>query len=524
MKSKKRLFTIFFFILFLCLCMTACQKKNSQSMEDQEARLFTYKLPVTKITQNLRDIEFVPEGLIGVPKENNSPVVFLFHGSHEQGEGISTPYYEGFSYLVKALAEQGYFAVSLNVNQAYVSEDMSPNALDTTKQIFRKNYEALVQATEGKKIFDVSLKDKADWSRVNMIGHSRGGESITGIIQDRQFHDVSFVSALKIAAAVNIDHKFTYADIPTASVLSQYDEDVAGLESIWDYYYAYLGDEVRKEPITTAYLYGGNHAAFNTEVNQKGMYDHGDVTYLDPDMQRDFLIKYTNDFLSIYNGGSSKLTDVFNDDTPKRYGIDFMPSVFIPDGIRLLKPDRFQSELTVNGMQMDYVEYSSRPKYNQAGPLYLPGDYDRIPLYRIEWDKAGGSITMPIDYIMYKIQKNTQLSFSMILNSPSEKNSADKPMEFDVMLTDANGRKETFRFSSEISPALRYQAGKMVDQGDYMKWSDFSPIGTGIIDLRRCRTIQPEDGIMEITITPVSRTGSLFLAGIDTYELIKDTQ
>lgn len=510
---KKKVFRILFLSCTIVLFLSGCGKKP------EGVEVISYNLGEASFTERETKIPYDVEGMMGIPEQDNAPVVFILHGSHALNNSITNPYYKGFEYLVEELANQGYLAISINVNRAYSFEPVQGDELFRMKEIFKEHYKQLTLANKGKKIYEYNLKDKADLSKINMVGHSRGGQDITTIIGDKEFKDISFQSAVKISAAGNYSLRETYADIPTTIINSQFDGDVVSLDSMDEYYYVYLDDRTRKSPIMSAYLYGGNHNNFNSQVTQDELFDYGDqVTYLEPEKQREFLMKYVADYLNIYNK-DQPLFEVFNEDTSQRYGIDFMYSIHQPMGKRILTPDEYMEGIQVKDVDLKYVVASNIIRRDTSGGFKIPGGYDKVPLYKISWDKKGGSLTIPIDSMFFEFSKEKILSLNMAVDSSDKRNSMDTATRFDFIFTDVEGKELRIPMSSQINAALKYQPGNLekIDVG-YEKWRYFTPLGTTGISLKDLEDILIIDNIVSLKIVPTSNQGSIMLGGIDLYE------
>ncbi|MEG2010058.1 MAG: hypothetical protein RSB65_07430 [Oscillospiraceae bacterium] len=492
-------------VLLSALFLTGCKKSP------EGVQILNYELSESG------DAGKTYAGSMGVPEGESCPVVFVLHGAHAIEGDTPTPYYQGFEYLLRELAEKGYLAISIDINSAYTGDSMEGDEYSRIKNAFKASYDKLVLANEGKKVFPIDLKGKADLSKVNMIGHSRGGDNITQLIADPELRSISFVSALKIAAAGNSRLQENYADIPTAFIYSQYDEDVSDLASARYYYHAY-GDEARRSPIISAFLYGGNHAAYNTLVNSSGLTSFGDeAKLLEGDSQRSFLKAFALDFLSVYNKDAS-LFQVFNSETQGRYGMNFMLSVHDPRGSHIVLPDEYKSGIQSENLRFEYLVSSKNELRNSAGIFNPPGTPEKLPLYKISWDKPGGSLTIPVDGMFYGINADKLLSLYIALDSGDGLNSPNKACSFDLVLTDAEGKEVSIPFSSEKNSALKYQPGKVLDLGEsFAKWQAFTPLGTELIKLSDYKDRLLVDNIVSIKFKPSGETGAIMLAGIDVY-------
>ena len=116
------------------------------------------------------DTPYRMQGVIGVPEEENCPVVIFLHGSHPVEKASENRYDLGFSYLVNQLADAGYLAISMNVAINYSFEDGEPSGCDRTVQVVEQQSELLRRAIAGEEgIFPCDLTGKGDLSRVILV-------------------------------------------------------------------------------------------------------------------------------------------------------------------------------------------------------------------------------------------------------------------------------------------------------------------------------------------------------------------
>ncbi|MEH6940735.1 hypothetical protein [Bacillus sp. JJ722] len=535
MKKVKSLL-LFTFIVFFIIGTIGCSTEKEET--SSQGQTVTKKTTIPKLASNVKGaqkgtvvqynlgegslvemdtkVPYPIQGTMGIPAGKNNPVVFILHGAHEILDVSKNAYYDGFRYLIETLADNGYLAISLNVNRAFSLEPVEGDEFKRLEAIFYDNYKALEKANNGEKIFDIDLTDKADLSKINLIGHSRSGQGSMALINELTTKGISFNSLLQVAPAYNRPLEDHNVDIPTAIILPQYDGDVISLDGQDSYNVAYRSPN-RKYPITVAYLYGANHGAFNSMVNYNEAI-RPDVTYMNKEKQREFLTQYAFDFLNVTNKQIGSFSDFFNDETPKRYNIDFMSSVYQPDGMKILAPSKALKGLIQKEIKLEYVEEDVFPAEDSAQPFFTPGTPDSIPLYSLQWEKKGGSMRLQLPEKNSNWQEMKTLSLYLALDSTNPKNNEKHATELSVTIKDDNGKTETIPLTSKSTPSLRYQPGK-VDQltEDYQIWTTFTPLGTELIDLSSLNNIDLSN-IKEISLTTKGETGAIMIAGIDLYK------
>ena len=150
--------------------------------------------------EKARNLPIRLSGLIAAPPTGeNLPIVIVMHGSHGSGcsssdgmtedwpcPGDENPYYEGFAYLVEALAAKGYVAVSINANPAYVMAYGEARPNKRLPVLFDQYMTKIAAAVNGEdQDFGVDLAGRVDLNQLVILGHSAGGEAVNWIIDGR---------------------------------------------------------------------------------------------------------------------------------------------------------------------------------------------------------------------------------------------------------------------------------------------------------------------------------------------------
>jgi hypothetical protein len=120
--------------------------------------------------------------------EGRAPIVFIAHGNHaifhdpadrldercsNPGGFVPIPNHEGYDYLQRLLARMGIVAVSIDCNQT--------NCSGFTASNIHLRSALIVETMRRFQTFDASdpiLRGRLDFSRVALLGHSRGGEAV----------------------------------------------------------------------------------------------------------------------------------------------------------------------------------------------------------------------------------------------------------------------------------------------------------------------------------------------------------
>lgn len=280
--------------------------------------------------EKFRNLPIELNGLIAVPPTGqNLPIAVIMHGSHEIGcpspdgytsewpcPGKEIPNYQGFAYLLEALAARGYVAISINANPAFVSAYGMPAANDRLPLLLDQYLAKIAAANNGEDAgLGVDLKGRLDWKQLVVLGHSAGGEAVNWVIDsraDRTTPDHINAGQGPIAAAVLLAPSATQDTAQlkdgaaVAVILPACDRDVSDLSG-QKYYEAARRQAQRDEMAVAVYLPGMNHNRFNTELGDETLSNVNSIcdnALVPADAQRQFLATYVPDFFDTALGRS----------------------------------------------------------------------------------------------------------------------------------------------------------------------------------------------------------------------------
>ncbi|MDX1418215.1 MAG: hypothetical protein R3293_28705, partial [Candidatus Promineifilaceae bacterium] len=245
------------------------------------------------VPEQLREMPVELQGLIAVPPEgDNLPLAVVIHGSHGVGCPVvddffqewpcpehETKHYGGFDYLLEALAERGYAAISINANSTFVSAFGEPDSNARLVTLVDLYLSQVAAANNGEPVdFGVDLGGRIDLNTLVILGHSASGQGAGWVVGSRAGNDSPEqiaagegpFSAAFLLAPVPSNLPEDGLAIPFAVLLPSCDEDVADLGG-QSYYEAARQSEMREDVALSVYLRGANHTRFNTLLSDEGL-------------------------------------------------------------------------------------------------------------------------------------------------------------------------------------------------------------------------------------------------------------
>lgn len=180
------------------------------------------------------------------------PVVVLIHGNHDK----SVPNYLGYDYYQAQLAHMGMVAFSLDENEQYDEPYGATNILIRARVAIEsiKRFQGL---NAGDPIFG---GETMDFSRLGLMGHSRGGETVMVVPEQIALEGVKVRAVLSLAPTDNGAWSGTPGRYTFMTILPAADGDV------WPNYGAKYYDRGDPHPIKTQlYVDHANHNFFNRQ-------------------------------------------------------------------------------------------------------------------------------------------------------------------------------------------------------------------------------------------------------------------
>eukprot|EP00179_Madagascaria_erythrocladioides_P025093 CAMPEP_0198333410 /NCGR_PEP_ID=MMETSP1450-20131203/18935_1 /TAXON_ID=753684 ORGANISM="Madagascaria erythrocladiodes, Strain CCMP3234" /NCGR_SAMPLE_ID=MMETSP1450 /ASSEMBLY_ACC=CAM_ASM_001115 /LENGTH=677 /DNA_ID=CAMNT_0044037923 /DNA_START=48 /DNA_END=2078 /DNA_ORIENTATION=- len=319
-----------------------------------------YKFPATVDTEVLSSTSTEVWAVVYRPKADGPfPLIVFLHGNHATcgrflASGIRrdddssytftgecppnyvvVPNHRGYKFVGRPLAKLGYIVVSINANRGINanSGDSPDFGLNLARgRLILRHLSLLSQWNSGSEAtpgsLGRSLEGQIDFSRVGLMGHSRGGEGVRAALREyrrknsiwpAQIGPVGFKGAFEVAP-VDGQTSFTLNAKGLASIilLPTCDGDVSDLQGmrVFDRVFQDFKDAVEK-PRGTFTVHGANHNSFNTEWQESDSFGCAGVARIfkdagpSPEQQR--ILKVTLiKFMKAHVGGSTGPERIFD--------------------------------------------------------------------------------------------------------------------------------------------------------------------------------------------------------------------
>jgi hypothetical protein len=457
-------------------------------------------------------------GLIGVPGGSGAhPIVLIIHDSHPgcpgdaaSGEAIwpcneeaEQPNYQGFEYLVRELAAQGYLTLAVNVNAEYspaLGEARPGSRLDT---IIDWHLMKVVEAGQGgKNDFGVDLYGRVDPRRLIWIGHGQGGALAAQIINERQLAEGQgavygpVLGLLQIAPTASSAAQTDPPDLPIDLLLAGCDGQDLSLsghrvfEAAREDGNPSSGRE-RQAPAASVLLQWANHNDFNAvAIPDMGASQIRPECRLGnlppPDQPRAFLAAYAAAFADWLAGSGQVKAD-----GAARKGLD--PAAPLPEQLfnqqvlyailpaaenetLLLRPysDRELSQnllggsVTPNNVTLTYCPPGAAANESQTGGDFCSrrsanplGDPAQL---LVRWDRPDAALFLNLPQGGYDLTNHAALQLRAAIDPLSPLNSAGEDLAIRVSLVDQWGNMAT---ALQNPAALAFPSGELLpDAGD----------------------------------------------------------
>lgn len=428
--------------------------------------------------------------------------------------------YEGYDYMAENLASHGYVVLSGNANDVNDKDTAGDAGADARAQIILHTLDMFRDIDNGNRDSDdgdpsdgntnvndfSSLVGSMDFSRVGIMGHSRGGQAVAHTINYNRGTDRG------AEGEINAPHQFeaVFSLAPTdfdeitatnttfVTLLPYCDGDVSNLQGARTFDHTRYADDQESGVIFQLTTMGTNHNYYNTiwtsdDYSDGYSYCSEDVEDSgrdSPESQRrhgEFLMSsffrlflgQETEFLSYWQGKAQLPASAcpIDDEGNVQFPCDdHVHLSAIVDPANRLDVDTFlaDSSLTVNslGSENHYADFSSvshcTPNTSGVG---CPSDpsYSRAGQIALSWDSEA---TFTADLPTIPVLGMDTLSFRVGVNEDEARNGGGQ--DFRVVLRDCAGRESSV-LASDFSSALfhppgdvDYSEGKKITQNSVM--------------------------------------------------------
>ena len=439
------------------------------------------------VNESMREMPIRLNGLIAAPPTGkNLPIAVIIHGSHGSGcsssDGMTeswpcpdkeTPHYEGFAYLVEALAARGYVAVSINANPAYVMAygEARPNM---RLPILVDQYLAqIAAAVNGDDVaLGVDLAGRVDWNQLVVLGHSQGGEGVNWIVDGRAGRtapDQITAGQGPIAAVILLAPSATATGememaTPFAVILPACDRDVSGLDG-QRYYESARMKAQRDDLAASVYLPGANHNRFNSLLGDETLGRTSavcDGALLPAAAQQRFLTDYALHFFDAALGRSDgDATAGGIDPTQPTPAVLFDRTVLT--SLALPTTQRLRLPLGADGAAGAAAAVFCKAGYGLPGEMAeacrrvqfsQPGYPEQLAL---TWEGTDGAYEVALPEGNRDLSDYATLHLRAAVDPLSPLNAPGQPQAFSLRLTDGAGKTASVALTGE--PALTFPLG-----------------------------------------------------------------
>lgn len=322
------------------------------------------------------------------PPGQTFPLVVLLHGNHDNvvmggqlacesdlDAALRAGHAEirsdlGLVYLASNLSAAGHVVISINANDLNCENG---SLILERSQLILAHLDKLKNGSGFTLEMD-AVRRQIDFSKVVLIGHSRGGEAVVHASLATPPTGITWGGVLSIAPTDN--DGLVPTGLPYLTVVPAADGDLGTTPGIRLYDRAQKGQAGRSWFKAQQFVYGANHNFFNSEWNKTGLVnnvlkENGDdglgngEQRLSAEQQRSYLVSIARLFLAAVHGEEAGRS-YFSQDLAVQGLENIMVWPSFTDSADYLS---YTGELTAPGAEI-FGEYSFDPQNNAPEPAY----------------------------------------------------------------------------------------------------------------------------------------------------------
>ena len=348
-------------------------QNNSNFNTQMDASILSFDLGEMTLKDESNLIQIPLKGSLVVPEvEGEYPIVFIFSDLNAN-EGVSRAYDE----ILAAIGSTNCLAIHLDLSELSSIEGYDEEML---KSVFDEYRQRLSQSLLGENDeFGVELTNKGSLAKVVMIGHGKSTTNVYKIALDQEYKQQLSLAGLLLIDPVDTNYKeLSYPDVPTAIMLSEYNEDehLVGKALYEDY----RQEKARKSMTSLVYVKAGKFDDFNVADSEL-------ESVLNFEHNVEFVSQYIVDFLqSVFD--SSPIGSGFTvlEMMPKTlYGAEVRTSLTVPNTMMLINA-QIESNPTVNTLGGKII----------ANDINIERTTDGTTSFLMKWDDTNASLSIEI--------------------------------------------------------------------------------------------------------------------------------
>lgn len=454
---------------------------------------FDYDLGYMSVTEPRTMVVPFPSHLVGnvhypATDQGPFPVVLFLHGRHStcgvREVGIETlgpvlcpdtpatypvDSYTGYDYVASELASHGYVVLSASANNINdLDQQYGDSGATSRAQLILRTLDDFqtFNATAGPEPIGSRLVGKMDFSRVGLMGHSRGGEGVTRAItfnRDRTDGPPHAIRAVFALAPTDFS-RWPAPDVAFATLLPYCDGDVSNLQGAWIYDDARYLRETTPSPKIQILAFGSNHNYYNTvwTGNDGGRFStdahcsavrenqKGEFVFLGPEDQRRHGLVFLSAFFRAYVGGETEFRPLFTGELgPPPSACPAARtncSGMIHVSYHAPAPARLVVEDTLNGDTLFRNDLGGDNRFTGFSnrTVCLPASCPTKPTYAgasqlvLGWDRLGAEASFR--FAPQDVRGFDVVSLRVGVAGGDPRNAPDEGQDFRILLQDSHGR------------------------------------------------------------------------------------
>jgi dienelactone hydrolase len=427
-------------------------------------RSFNYGRTIYRDKKAQVKMPYYINGTVTIPvKKGKYPVVVFIHGNHDNNNEkrrLDT----GFTYAAQKLAQNGYAAVTLNIQPAYVWKYGDSDFVIKASSMYPKFIAALKAVNKTGRLETGgrvcrSFRGKLDLKKIMLVGHSNGGE-IAVNLSKKQVKGSRVVAVVGLANTEPTFHG-KMRDIDQAYIVAGSDGDVSTMDASITGHLAAKYTKDRKKPIFIGTAEHLNHNYFNTTLKKN------DASRIDRQLagkkaQRGFLSSFLVDYSRyVFKGRVNALFSSVSTEPASMYGIRVKTEVLAPSARSIYRGGTVSGITTSGPVEAEKHRVGSSAltgeELSYAFPLSGDKVYNHLDITQLTYTGTGAAAIIPVKERSLRNAENITLVMAQDSSSPLNNKTAQA---FTLKLHMSSGAVITVAVGAE-RPALGFVKGEL---------------------------------------------------------------